>query len=180
MNTRPLRLALIAGLYVCFIVSLFCSASMLPDRVATHFNGAGQADGWMSRLTHLLWMAAFGLLFPAFMMGIFWCTRFLPTSMVNIPHRDYWLADERRAETAAYLTGHSVWFGCLLQAFITGLHWLIVFSNQQQQPKLPLLWLMIILVPFLLGIAAWAYFLQRHFGSPGMCEHTEEHLRVTS
>jgi ABC-type Fe3+ transport system permease subunit len=166
MKTHSLRIALLAGLFFCFVLSLIVSASLLPDRVATHFNGAGQADGWMSRSTHLLWMAAFGLLFPTFMIGVFWSTRFLPSSMINIPHRDYWLADERRAETASFLVWHSVWFGCLTQGLVIGIHWLVVLSNQRQPPTLPFLWVMAILAPFFLGIAAWVITLQQRFRAP--------------
>ena len=167
MTTYQLRIALLVGLYACFALSLYFSASLLPDRTATHFNGAGQADGWMSRSEHLLFMGAFGLLFPLSMIGIFWSIRFLPKQLVNIPHRDYWLADERRAESTAYLGWHSIWFGALMLTFVIGLHWLIVLSNQLQPASLPFVWLMMVLGPFLLGVAGWVYCLQRHFHPPG-------------
>jgi len=49
---------------------LYFSVSLLPDRTATHFNGAGQADGWMSRSEHFLFMGAFGLLCPLSMLDV--------------------------------------------------------------------------------------------------------------
>ena len=167
MNTRPLRIGLLVLLYVCFGLSLFVSASLLPERVATHFNGAGQPNDWMSRTTHLIFMAAFGLVFPLFLIGVCWAIRFLPASLVNIPHRDYWLADERRAESASYLAWHAVWFGCLAQGFVIGLHWLVVLSNQRQPPSLPIAWVLGVIVPFLLGVAAWVFCLYRRFRSEG-------------
>ena len=167
MNTRPLRIGLLVLLYVCFGVSLFVSASMLPERVATHFNGVGQPNGWMSRTTHLIFMAAFGVVFPLFLIGVCWATRFLPAGLVNIPHRDYWLADARRAESASYLAWHAVWFGCLAQGFVIGLHWLVVWSNQRQPPSLPIAWVLGVTVPFLLGVAAWVFCLYRRFRAVG-------------
>jgi uncharacterized membrane protein len=81
--------ALLLGLlYLCFFGYLIVSAPQLPDRVATHFNGRGQPDGWMSRPAHLPLMAMFGLGFPLLIAGICFVIRFLPDSGLNIPHRD--------------------------------------------------------------------------------------------
>lgn len=163
MNSRHLRIGLFVVLLVCFGGSLYVSVPMLPERVATHFNGAGQPDGWMARATHLWCMAAFGVLFPLFLIGVCWGTRFLPAGLVNIPHREHWLAPERRADTVSYMTWHAVWFGCLALGFVIGLHWLIVFSNRRQPVGLPLVWMLGILVPFLTGVAAWVFCLYRRF-----------------
>jgi len=164
MSTRTLRVGLLMLLQASFLASLFASAALLPERVATHFNGAGQPDGWMTRTTHLMFMGIFGLIFPLFLIGICWGTRFLPVGLVNIPHREYWLASERKAESTAYLAWHAVWFGCLAECFVIGLHWLVVFSNQRQPVQLPLQWMLGILSPFLLGVAVWVYSLYRRFG----------------
>lgn len=168
MNTRHLRIWLLLALFVCFGVSLIVSASMLPERVATHFNGAGQPDGWMTRATHLCCMAAFGGLFPLFLIGVCWGTQFLPAGLVNIPHREHWQATERRAESTSYLTWHAVWFGCLALGFVIGLHWLIVLGNRRQPVELPIVWVLRILIPFLAGVAAWVFCLYRRFRAP--CE----------
>ncbi|MEK6258983.1 MAG: DUF1648 domain-containing protein [Planctomycetota bacterium] len=167
MNTLPLRIGLLVVLYVCFGVSLFASAAWLPDRVATHFDMAGVANGWMSRSTHLMFMSVFGLVFPNFLICICWSIRFLPAGLVNIPHREYWLADERRSETASYLVRHSVWFACLALGFVIGLHGLVVLSNQRQPPQLPVVWVLGVAGPFLVGVAAWVICLYRRFRIAG-------------
>lgn len=167
MNTLPLRIGLLVVLYISFGVSLFESASMLPERVATHFNAAGAANGWMSRTDHLALISGFALAFPLFLIGICWSIRFLPAGLVNIPHREYWLADERRNETASYLVRHSVWFACLALGFVIGLHWLIVLSNQRQPPQLPIAWVLGVVGPFLAGVAAWVICLVRRFRIKG-------------
>ncbi len=166
MNTRPLQIGLLVLLYVCFGASLFLSASMLPDRVATHFDASGQPNGWMSRSTHLIFIILFGLLFPITLMSVCWAARFLPARLINIPHREYWLAEERRAESVSYLAWHSVWFGCLAVAFVTGLHWSIVISNRRQPVELPIEWVLGIALPFLVGVATWVFVLYRHFRAP--------------
>src|SRR3954468_21478203 len=110
MKSRPTPALILGLLYLCFLGYLISSAPQLPDRVATHFGAGGEPDGWMSRSSHLLFMGVFGLAFPLFVVGLFFILRFLPDSGLNIPHRDYWLAPERRSETFAYLFRHSLWF----------------------------------------------------------------------
>jgi len=50
--------------------------------------------------------------------------RFIPSSLINLPNRDYWLAPERRAESLAVLGACMAWFGVLtggLMALVTEL-----------------------------------------------------------
>ena len=42
----------------------------------------------------------------------------VPPSAVNIPNRDYWLADERRRATIDYVTEQFLWIECLTLAFL--------------------------------------------------------------
>lgn len=71
----------------------------LPDKVASHFDSAGQPDGWMSKTNFVAMtlLIQFGL--AAIMLGIGWLIRVLPSSMINIPNKEYWLAEERRDQT---------------------------------------------------------------------------------
>ena len=153
-------------LWIAFAASLLGAAPMLPLRMATHFDGAGTPNGWMSRSEHLIFMAAFGVGFPLFIIGMCWMARYLPTSAIHLPHRDYWLSSERRDESTDYLFRHSIWLGCLGIAFITGLHWTVVFSNQRQPVNLPLSWVLLVAGSFLAGVVLWIVCLYRRFGKP--------------
>ncbi|MBS0204106.1 MAG: DUF1648 domain-containing protein [Planctomycetes bacterium] len=166
MNRFQLSVLLLVVLFLVFGASMVATAQLLPARVATHFNAAGNPNGWMSRSGHLVFMSVFGVLFPLFMIGICWCTRYLPVSMINIPHRDYWLSTERRQESADFLFRHSIWLGCLGLGFITGLNWVIVFSNQRQPVGLPPTWILSITGLFLAGMGLWIVVLYRRFRSP--------------
>src|SRR5436305_13166641 len=108
---KPSRWALILllALYAVFAGSLIYAAGELPERVATHFDFRGEANGWMSKEADLLLMAALGVGLPLFLIGICYATRFFPARLVNLPHREYWLAPGRRRETAAYVGAQSVW-----------------------------------------------------------------------
>jgi uncharacterized membrane protein len=156
--------ALILGLlYFCFVSYLALSAGQLPERVATHFDGSGQPNGWMNRSFHLWFMLIFGLTFPLLIAVILFLARFLPDSLINIPHRDYWLAVERRADTFAYLFRQSLWFACLGVCFVAGIHFLIVRANVQPAARLSTPLLVSVAGAFLVSLAAWAIRLVRHF-----------------
>ena len=57
------------GFYAAFVAYVVTSSAALPERVATHFNGAGRADGWMSRSGHMGWAVAGGLVVPGIVVG---------------------------------------------------------------------------------------------------------------
>ena len=166
MNRFHLSVALLVLLYVVFGASVLATVSLLPERVATHFNAAGQPNAWMSRDDHLGFVAGFGLAFPLPIIGICWSIRFLPAWCVNIPHKDYWLAKEHRAETDDYLFHHSIWHACLGVGIVTALHWATVFSNLRQTVQLPVMWVVGIAGAFLCGTALWVICLYRKLRLP--------------
>lgn len=149
--------------YQAFIGSWVWAGSRLPERMATHFNGAGEADGWMSRSDHQLFMLIFGLAFPMVIVLLSYATRFLPRGMVNIPNRDYWLAPERRTETSSYLVYHSLWLACLAVCFVIGLEFSTLQANLQHPPHLSLYALLVTVIPFLAGTVVWVVVVMRHF-----------------
>jgi hypothetical protein len=162
---KSLRLpALVLGLlYLCFFGYLAVSSSQLPERVATHFNGSGQPDGWMSRSAHLQFMAVFGLAFPLFIPAIVYAGRFLPDRFCNLPHRDYWLAPQRRPETMAYVFRHSLWISPMALCFVIGINASVIDANRLAQPHLSMPLVLALVGGFLAGAAVWGVSLTRHF-----------------
>lgn len=163
MNTTHKLVVVLALFYVGFIASVLLLAGRLPARVATHFNWQGQPDDWMDRSTHLIFITALGLLLPLFILGIFAMTRWLPSSMINVPHRNYWLAPKQRSETNAYLMRHALWLACGLLLFVGGINYLIVEANQNVPAQLASGPTMLLTVGFLLGVVAWSVALVWHF-----------------
>ena len=136
-------LALAAGQY-----------SSLPARVATHFGSDGQPNGWLSRDAHTLGQLGISL----FVGGQFFAlTRYLPRvpdRFVNLPHRDYWLAAKRRAETFAWLGAMLFWLGTLLQSFLAYVFHEVWRANLITPPALRLnsLWLQLSLFIVTVGL----------------------------
>ncbi len=163
MKSIRIPLFLLFLLYICFLGYWAWSGTQLPDRVATHFDGPGQPNGWMSRANNQAFTLVFGLAFPLFIVGLTYATRFLPSSLVNIPNRQYWLVPERKQETSDYLVRHSLWLACLLVGFVTGIQYSIVQANKQSPPHLSSSTLLQVLAPFLAAVVVWLVVLFHHF-----------------
>jgi hypothetical protein len=77
--------------------------SQLPSVMASHFDGAGRPNGFMPRNAFFTTMALVGggsILLTLFApVGL----RYVPTQLINLPNRDYWLAPERRDASIARL-----------------------------------------------------------------------------
>jgi uncharacterized membrane protein len=84
---------------------------LLPGRVASHFGASGLPDAWSSREAFIrMYLIVMALIVAAF-PGIGFLLRKTPTSLINLPNKDYWLAPERREETIEYLANQFLWFG---------------------------------------------------------------------
>jgi uncharacterized membrane protein len=163
MKPLPTPAFILALLYACFLGCWAWASSQLPERVATHFNGHGEPDGWMSRSANQTFMLLFGLCFPLLIVLLCYATRFMPSDLIHIPHRDYWLAPERRAETSNYLVDQSLWLACLAVCFVIGIQFSIVRANNQNPPHLSMPIMLAVVGLFLAGTVICVVVLMRHF-----------------
>ncbi len=161
MNSR----AFISFVFIAFLALLYvvATAAQLPEALATHFGPSGRADGWMTRDGYLLFTICFLLGLPllvSFFIG------FLPQrwpNLTNIPHRDYWLAPERREESVRYLAAHGWWLGCLMVMLVASMHYAIIEANRNQPPTLSLIVFLPMIGGFIAGMLVWVVTLYRRF-----------------
>jgi uncharacterized membrane protein len=136
----------------------------LPERVAVHFDGAGNANGWMARDHMAEFDLMVGGLVLAVCLGAALSTRFLPVRMINVPHREYWFAPERRRESMDRLTRHVLWVCCLVFGLMAVIDHVIYQVNLRPGPaRLTPREFLMPLVAFLLGLALWVLRLYRMF-----------------
>lgn len=166
MKKAPYAVGLLGLASALFVTSLVYAAGQLPERLATHFDWSGHPNGWMSREAYLALMAGVGFGFSLLLMSLCWATCFLPASMVNLPHREYWLAPERREETARYFGWHSLWLGAAAMGFITGVNLLTVAANRQPSAHLSNPAVFCLAGAFVLATALWVLALYRRFRIP--------------
>jgi uncharacterized membrane protein len=153
-------LGLFCAGYLIFIAG---SASLLPERVASHFGVGGQADGWMNRSTDLAFFGGLGVGLPLFFIVLSLLTGLMPARFVNLPHREYWLAPERRAQTRTYILRQMVWMSCWMVLFLAGIHYLTILANRVTPPHLPMDLLLTLSGGFLFGVVGWSIVFTRHF-----------------
>lgn len=101
-------LVLMAGLTIVWLGVLAWQVAVLPDRVPTHFDSAGEADGWSSKAGAMAFSAVVPLavVFPMpllSLLAIRW-----PQS-INSPHRDWWIATGPRLRRFERLMREDLW-----------------------------------------------------------------------
>ena len=162
MKTSRVPALLCVVLYLALLAYTAYAADQLPDRVATHFNGKGMPNGWMSKSGHVTFMLIFGTVVPAFVALVCFLVRYMPGGL-NVPHASYWRRPERRQEAYAYLFQHSLWLSCLLLLFAIGINVLVTRANAQQPPHLASPELLGVLGAFLVGLGWWIVSMLVHF-----------------
>lgn len=159
--------------FVVFLVVLGGAAAFvwltgrgLPELVASHFGASGAANGFMPRAAYLRFMLVLVVVPPAAVVVLPALLLNRSNARINLPHREYWLASDRRAETITFLREQMANQGTLLAAFLAYVHGLVVCANAAVPPGLPGLpapWFVGGLVVFVAAQVGWTGWLLRHF-----------------
>jgi uncharacterized membrane protein len=102
---------------------------ILPDRIAVHFGVGGRANGWSDTRSFMLTYGAAEAMLVVVSLVMARILERVPSSAVNIPNRDYWLADERRRATLDYIAEQVLWLECLTLAFLVAVAQMIFRVN---------------------------------------------------
>jgi hypothetical protein len=121
------------GLVVIFgllgIIQAYVISGDLPENAATHFGVSGAANGWMSPAVFFWFMVGmYAIMTAAFTL--------VPVDMMNIPHKDHWLAGEERQRTLEYIDRNYSTMGLVSQLFLMAVAWLVYDANTAQPPRL--------------------------------------------
>lgn len=137
----------------------------LPDVVASHFNAAGDVNGWMPKSAFAA--IAVGLLamivtVPLLVRG---SVLRIPDSQINLPNKQYWLAPERREETLETIVNQQAVTAAALLGFLAITFHDLYQANLQPHPQMPNhVWVYLALV---VGISLWSVVAMiAHFKRP--------------
>ncbi|MCI0528500.1 MAG: DUF1648 domain-containing protein [Nitrospira sp.] len=83
----------------------------LPEIMASHFDGAGNPNGWSTKLAFFMIYWGMIVLTTFIILGIPKVVTWLPNSLINLPNKDYWLATERRKNTMSFIADQMARFG---------------------------------------------------------------------
>jgi uncharacterized membrane protein len=139
---------------------------LMPDPVASHFRADGRADAVQSRAAFfglygvvLAGILALGLGLPALLS-------WMPDAWINLPHRDYWLAPERRARTIAGLAGRLEWFGVATMGLLVAVFQLAFQANLRPEHRLDSGMMWVLLGCYLTAVVVWMVGMLRAFRTP--------------
>jgi uncharacterized membrane protein len=159
---RWILLALFAGA----LAQLGWYLPRMPELLASHFGAAGTPNGYLSRGAALgLHLALLGTLAVIFLVLPGFVTR-LDSRRINLPHREYWLSPERRAETLASIRARLECMGCATMAFVLVVMELLFRANLHPPAVLPMEMFWPVLGCFMAFSTLWMATFVRRFARP--------------
>ncbi len=152
-------LILIAGAQAAYYYPL------MPMNMASHFDAAGRANGWMPKNGFFI-MYAFimALMFALFTL----MPRLLlkvPVSMINLPNKGYWLSPEHREQAGEMMQRYLNTAGNLTMALIVSVFQMSFRANLDKEGRMPEFAPFAIIV-FVVLMAIWCVRFIRAFRIP--------------
>lgn len=108
----------------------------LPDRLASHFNASGTADGWMSKDAHFIFAAGLIVLMTAMFIGIAVLVQKLDQRWINIPNKEHWFSDKLQGQTRLGLSAWSYTYGAMMNVFLIFVFHLVYLANTSEPAQL--------------------------------------------
>lgn len=110
MNRMWLPIVVIAALAIAAIVDFKRRSPQLPAQIATRFDAQGVPNGWTTRSQFVTTTIGAAVLVGGLVCGLPAVVWFAPASVMNVPHREYWLAPEREATARRMIIERMLWF----------------------------------------------------------------------
>lgn len=136
----------------------------MPEKVASHFNGAGDPNSWTSKNSFVFLTAAIGLSAACFSVFIMFLIENIPVSLLNLPNKNYWLAEERRAESLSRIRTFFEWFSVGMLVLINVVFYFTLKANAHKEPLSSAIWFVII--GFFAFVIIWIIVFARRFRIP--------------
>jgi uncharacterized membrane protein len=159
------------ALFAVVVIALLAVAQnawywgQLPDRVATHFNSEGSPNDWMTKTNATITMSAFQIGMPLFLIVVTLLAARLPASMVNIPHREYWLHPDRHASSMGYVQLFMNWIAVAFSLFAMAINHLVFLANRDGV-GLDTVWFGALMAVFLVTVFLLVDKMLSHFRLP--------------
>ena len=137
----------------------------LPAHLGAHFNFAGQVDSFMPKQAFMKLHLGLMVMMSVIFLGMPSLIVRLPPALINLPHKEYWLAPERCAHTMRVIQGSLVGFGDMILLFL-----LVVFREAMRASLMPephlsnRVWVMLVLLAGF--VIVWTVRFMRAFRLP--------------
>ncbi len=152
---KKLYIWILALLLLAVVLQWLNYYPQLPDVMVSQFDGQGDPTTRMPRETFSLFywgtmvlMLLIFVVLPPFMGR-------LPVSWWNLPHRDYWLAPERRETTMAVVRAYMFWCGFGTILFFMFLFQFTVSFHLNNRERMSMTGFWVLFAAFLVFITIW-------------------------
>lgn len=163
LNSWSIPKLLYGVLLVLHVTLISLTLENLPDPFATHFNAANAPDRWLSHQQYWLVQALISVITPALLVILLSLSNRLPSYLINLPNKDYWLHPNRLADTQKKIIRFGWWMACIIIAFCIGMHYNLVVANQGETPTLHGKLLLLTVGLFAIAIVWWLRKLNKTF-----------------
>lgn len=154
---------LLFAILLLVVLQVFIYYPQLPTIVASHFARDGQPNGWSSKQGFFrLYFIVFGIVVATFFL-LPRVLRRLPIALINIPNKQYWLAEERREHTLLFLQHGMNWFGIVTACFLLAVIQLVIHANLYSAEHLASSTLVFLMGAYYLYLAGWILSFWRRF-----------------
>lgn len=154
-NTILLTVLLIGWLFSIAHVAYYYP--QLPDTVASHFNARGEADATTSKTAHTALMISLQTGLVVMFLGFTFGLRHLPPTLINLPHKEYWLAPERRGRTYERMGCSLLMIAIGTQIFFVAINQIVTLYNLGV-PATQWFWVVFgIYMVFVIGYCIWLF-----------------------
>ena len=135
----------------------------LPQRIAVHFGYDGTRNGWAPK-DGLLWtILVVVVILSVTTMGIPRLVAAVSGDRMNLPHRAYWLASERRKQTMGFIEAQGIWFGCAVLLLLYTAFQLAMNANLSPDKHFDSHTMWTALGVFFFVVVVWMIHFVRHF-----------------
>ena len=165
MSSRALPISCVFGLIAVAIVRSISTWDALPDSMASHFGPSGRPDGWQSRAAFFATFGGVGFGTALLLLAIPTLLRHIPPSLINLPHRSYWLVPARIDEARRKLAHYMDWFAVAITLVLVVVLELVLRANVHRT-RLDESVMYPLLIGFFAFTIAWLVWLYRGFRPP--------------
>ncbi len=134
LRGHGLRWSIFLSLALLGAVQYFYYAPRLPEVLGSHFGITGALNGWQTKTAFFSIELVIISMATMVCFGVPRLIEAMPVSLINLPHKEFWLGLERREDTLSYIRAWSAWFGCGLLAFLLFVMELAFRANLQTPP----------------------------------------------
>ena len=111
-SSLPKLCFVLLALYAAIHFSLYYP--QFPDVVQSHFNSQGAPNGWQTKAVFFSIFLGVTVLAAIMAFAIPAIIRSIPTEIINLPNKNYWLNLEHRAASFEFLNAWFAWLGCAI------------------------------------------------------------------